>query len=78
MCDPKLIAAILEELGYLDDKKGKEKKEELRDKETDKDNSKNSGAEEKQLSIVDMTRSFLKIKDVFTPVFRWKLLASRT
>jgi hypothetical protein len=29
MCDPVLIAAILEELGYFDDKKEKDKKDEV-------------------------------------------------
>jgi hypothetical protein len=29
MCDPELLAAILKELGYLDDKKQKGKREEV-------------------------------------------------
>jgi len=46
MCDPELIAAILEELGYFDEKKeGKE--EEGHENERNKDNLKNSGGEEK-------------------------------
>ena len=43
MCDPALIAAILEELGYLDEKKEKDQTEEVHDKERNEDNSKNSG-----------------------------------
>ncbi len=46
MCDEELIAAILEELGYLDEKKEEDKKEDVHD-ERSKDNSKNSGEEEK-------------------------------
>ncbi len=46
MCDQELIAAILEELGYLDEKKKEDKKEEVLD-ERSKDNSKNRGEEEK-------------------------------
>ena len=37
MCDPVLIAAILEELGYFDEKKEKDQKREIRDKERNKD-----------------------------------------
>jgi hypothetical protein len=49
MCDPVLIAAILEELGYFDEKKEKDKKEEVRDEGGDKDKLQNSGeVEEKQ------------------------------
>jgi len=33
MCDPVLIAAILEELGYFDENKEKDKKEEIHGKE---------------------------------------------
>jgi len=47
MCDPALIAAILEELGYLDNKKEKDKKDEVREKERNEDNLKNSGEGEK-------------------------------
>ena len=43
MCDPILIAAILEELGYLDEKKEKDKKDEVRDEELKKERSKTSG-----------------------------------
>jgi hypothetical protein len=45
MCDPELIAAILEELGYLDERKARDKKEEVRDDGSSKDNLKNSGEE---------------------------------
>jgi len=44
MCDQELIAAILEELGYLDEKK-EEKKDEVPDDGSNKDNLKNSGEE---------------------------------
>ena len=47
MCDPALIAAILEELGYLDNKKEKDKKDEVREKERNEDSLKNSGEGEK-------------------------------
>ena len=47
MCDPALIAAILEELGYLDNKKEKDKKDEVREKERNEDNLKNSSEEKK-------------------------------
>jgi hypothetical protein len=47
MCDPVLIASILEELGYFDEKKEKDKKGEVPDEERMKDNSENSGREEK-------------------------------
>ena len=47
MCDPVLIAAILDELGYFDEKKEKDKKEEIHGKERNEDNSKNSGEEQK-------------------------------
>ncbi len=43
MCDPVLIAAILEELGYFDEKKEKDKKAEVHGEQTQQDNSKNSG-----------------------------------
>ena len=46
MCDPVLIAAILEELGCFDDKKEKRKKGEVRDNESNEDNLQNSGEEE--------------------------------
>ena len=48
MCDPVLIAAILEELGYFDEKdekKEKDKNKEVPDEARGKDNSKNSGEE---------------------------------
>ena len=43
MCDPVLIAAILEQFGCLDEKKEKDKKDEVHDEERKKDNSKKSG-----------------------------------
>ena len=46
MCDPVLIAPILEELGYFDEKKGKDKKREISDKEGNEDNMQNSRGEE--------------------------------
>jgi len=48
MCDQELIAAILEELGYLDDKKEKDKKNEVNDERSNKNKSKNSGKEERK------------------------------
>jgi len=48
MCDPVLIAAILEELGYFDEKKDKDKKDEVRDEERKKDNLKNCRKEEQK------------------------------
>jgi hypothetical protein len=45
MCDPVIIAAILEELGFFDENKEKDKKEEVRDEGSSKSNSKNSGEE---------------------------------
>ncbi len=47
MCDPVLIAAILEELGYFDEKKEKDKKDEARHEGSTKESSRNSG-EKKQ------------------------------
>jgi len=38
MCDEELIAAILEELGYLDEKKKDDKKQDVHDEGSDKDN----------------------------------------
>ena len=46
MCDPALIAAILEELGYFDEKK-EDKKDNVDEKEVSEDNIKNSEDEEK-------------------------------
>ena len=43
MCDLALIAAILEELGYFDEEKEKDKKDEVSDEECNKFNSRNSG-----------------------------------
>ena len=48
MCDSALIAAILEELGYFDEKKKKDKNQEVHDKGSAKDSSKNSGEEEQK------------------------------
>ena len=48
MCDPVLIAAILEELGYFDQKKEKEKKDEVRDEGANKDNVQNGREEERK------------------------------
>lgn len=47
MSDPVLIAAILDELGYFDEKEEKDHKEEISDEDRMKDNSKNSGEEQK-------------------------------
>jgi hypothetical protein len=47
MCDPVLIASILEELGYFDEDKEKDKKDEVHPEQPTQDNSKN-GAEEQQ------------------------------
>ena len=47
MCDPVLTAAILEELGYFDEKKRKDKKREISDEEGKKDCVQDSGEEEK-------------------------------
>jgi hypothetical protein len=46
MCDPVLIAAILEELGYFDVKKENDEKDEIHGKPSE-DHSKPSGEEEK-------------------------------
>ncbi len=48
MCDPVLIAAILEELGYFEEKKGKGQKKEISDKEGNKDSSQDSGEEDQK------------------------------
>jgi hypothetical protein len=47
MCDPELIAVILEELGYLDEKKEKDGTDEVRDEGGNKDNLQNRRQEEK-------------------------------
>ena len=39
MCDPVLIAAILEELGYFDEKKEKDKKDEAHEEGREEDHS---------------------------------------
>lgn len=46
MCDPVLIAAILEELGYFDEQKGKDQKREISDKERNKIGLQESGEED--------------------------------
>lgn len=43
MCDPVLIAVILEELGYFDEKKEKDKKDEVSNEESKKGHSNSSG-----------------------------------
>jgi len=48
MCDPVLIAAILEELGYLDEKTEKDRKEEVREEGRKKDSSQNSREQEQK------------------------------
>jgi len=48
MCDAEIIAAILEELGYFDEKKVEDKKDEVHDEGNKKDNSENSGDEERK------------------------------
>lgn len=48
MCAPVLIAAILEELGYLDEEKEKGKKEEADDEGSGKDHSGNSSVEQQK------------------------------
>ena len=52
MCDPVLIAAILEELGYLGDEKEKDKKDEVDAEQLKRDNSKNSGEEEQKHKLL--------------------------
>jgi len=42
MCDQELIAAILEELGYLDEKKKEDKKEDVHEEENIKDDTRNA------------------------------------
>jgi hypothetical protein len=46
MCDPVLIAAILEELGYFDEKKGKDQNDEVSEANI-KGEPEKSGEEEK-------------------------------
>ncbi len=48
MCDQELIAAILEELGYLNEKEENDKKEEVPEKGNTKDKLKNTGEEEQK------------------------------
>lgn len=45
MCDPVLIAATLEELGYFDEKKEKDQKRKISDKKGNKDRVQDSGEE---------------------------------
>jgi hypothetical protein len=46
-CPVAISCLSLEELGYFDEKKDKDKKDEVHDEGGKKDNSKNSGEEEK-------------------------------
>jgi hypothetical protein len=48
MCDPVLIAAILEALGYFDEKKKQDKNGKITDKERNKDSLKDSGEEDQK------------------------------
>jgi hypothetical protein len=48
MCDPVLIAAILEELGYFDEEKGKDKTREISDKERNKDSLQDRGEKDQK------------------------------
>ncbi|HEX9666364.1 MAG TPA: hypothetical protein VGA95_07355 [Thermodesulfobacteriota bacterium] len=48
MCDPVLRAAIFEELGYFDKNKEKDKKDEIHDEQSKKDNLRNTGEEERK------------------------------
>jgi hypothetical protein len=52
MCDTELIAAILGELEYFDEKEERNKKDKLHDAESDKHNSRNSGREEKYFKSI--------------------------
>jgi len=46
MCDEELIAAILEELGYLDEKKKEDKKQDVHEEENIKKDTRNAGERE--------------------------------
>lgn len=48
MCDPALIAAILEELGYFDQKKEKDKEDEVHAQGRTNEGLKSSGEEEEK------------------------------
>jgi hypothetical protein len=48
MCDPVLVAAILEELGYFDENKGTDQKKEISDEEGNKDSLQGSGEEDQK------------------------------
>jgi len=48
MCDPEIIAAILEDLGYLGKKKEKEKKDEVYEKENIKADFRKAGEGEQK------------------------------
>jgi len=54
MCDPVLIAAILEELGYFDNKKEKDKSSETSDKEGNKGSLQDSGVEDQKQKITHL------------------------
>ncbi len=48
MCDQELIAAILEELGYLDEKKKDDKKQDVQEEENIKEDTRNAGEGEQK------------------------------
>ncbi len=48
MCDPELIAAILEELGYLDEKKKEDKKENVHEEGDMKEDTGKAGEREQK------------------------------
>jgi hypothetical protein len=48
MCDPELRAAILEESGYLNGKKQKDKNQEVHYEERKEDSLRNTGEEERK------------------------------
>ena len=48
MCDPEIIAAILEELGYLDEKKEEDKKEDVHEEYAIKEDTRKAEEGEKK------------------------------
>ncbi len=48
MCDPEIIAAILEELGYVDEKKKEDKKQDVHEEENIKKDTRNAGEREQK------------------------------
>jgi len=48
MCDEELIAAILEDLGYLDEKKKEDKKEDIHEEENIKEDFRKAGEREQK------------------------------